>query len=96
MLFYVRSKDQKMKYCSKRTKKYIFGLVKWGFQPHLFLITNAFYTLEDQNHLDVVRTCQFCSFKDVLSLDQETLLEVVRLYPSAFKDILREYLQTWI
>ena len=84
-----------MKHCSKRYKKYWFGLVKWGFQPHLFLITNAFYTLEDQNSIDVVRTCQFCSFKDVLSLDRETVVELVERYPNAFSSVLRDYLSSW-
>ena len=84
-----------MEYCSKRTKPYLFGLVKWGFQPHLFLITNAFYTLEDKNRVDVVRTCQFCDFKDALSLDQETLIELVERFPNAFSSVLREYLKSW-
>lgn len=85
-----------MNYCSKRHKDYFFGLVKWGYQPHLFLITNAFYALEDVNVVELIRTCQFCNFKDVLSLDRQTVFELLERYPNAFSDVLKEYLKTWM
>jgi len=84
-----------MKHCPSRYKKYWFGL-KWGFQPHLFLITNAFSTLEDQHVIDLVRTCQYCGFKDVLSLDRETVMESLARFPNAFSENLRSYLGTWM
>lgn len=85
-----------MNYCSKRHKYYLFGLVKWGFQPHSFLITNAFYTLEDANVVELVRTCQYCDFKDVLSLDRQTVFELVERYPNAFSSVLRSFIKVWM
>jgi len=85
-----------MKYCSKRYKEFWFSWIKWGFQPHLFIITNAFYTLEDPNDVDVIKTCQYCGDKEALVLDKETLLEALAKFPNAFKSIVREYLQTWL
>jgi hypothetical protein len=84
-----------MKHCPERRKKYWFGL-KWGFKPHLFLITNAFFTLEDQKKVDVIRTCQYCEFKDVLILDRETVIELVARFPNAFSENLRSYLHIWM
>ena len=78
--------------CSNRYK-WIFWFLR---AKHNLIISNAFYTLEDKNVIDVVRTCQDCTFKDVLTLDLETLLEIARLYPNAFKDTLRSYLQSWM
>lgn len=82
------------KRCSKLYKTYCFGLFKI-FSSHVFLITNAFCTLEDFNKIDVVRTCQACEFKDVLSLDRETLVELLIRFPNAFSENLRSYLSTW-
>lgn len=84
------------KYCLGYEKKYWFGLIKWGFQPHVFLITNAFYTLENSEKIDVIKSCQYCEYKEAFSLDKETLLETVKKFPKAFDDAIREYLQSWM
>ena len=63
---------------------------------HLFLISNIFYTLEDYNLCDVIKTCQYCGVKETLVLDKETLLEALVKFPNAFKTSVREYLQTWM
>ena len=80
--------------CSQR-HKLLFGFFKIK-DKHRFIITNAFYTLEDKNIIDIIRTCEDCDFKDALSLDQETLLESIQRYPNAFRSILRDYLKTWM
>ena len=85
-----------MNYCPIRRKEYWFGLIKCGFQPHLFTITNAFYTLENSNIVDVIKTCQYCGTKEALVLDKETLLEALAKFPNAFNSTVREYLQTWL
>ena len=82
-----------MKQCSKK-HRLLFGFFKIR-DNHSYLISNAFYTLEDQNSVDVVRTCQYCNFKDVLSLDRKTLIELLERFPNAFSDILKDYLRTW-
>ena len=61
-----------------------------------YLITNAFYTLNDPEQIDVVKTCMECGCKEILSMDKQTLLEVVDRFPNAFDKTLREYLLTWI
>jgi len=83
-----------MNSCSKRYK------FKLGFirikDKHLFLISNAFYTLEAKNVIELIRTCQDCQFKEVLTLDQETVIECVKQYPSAFKPLLRAFIESWM
>jgi hypothetical protein len=79
--------------CSRNFKE-IFGVFKIKGN-HVFLIENAFYTLKNQEKIDVVKTCQYCAIKEVIEMDKSTLLEVLDLYPNAFDAILREYLLTW-
>jgi phage gp16-like protein len=62
---------------------------------HSFIITNTFYTLEDQNQVDVVKSCMGCSAKEAFSVDRVTLMELVEKFPKAFNDILLEYLKSW-
>jgi hypothetical protein len=62
---------------------------------HSFIISNAFVTLEDQNQVDVIKSCINCSIKEVFSVDRVTLLELIDLYPHAFDPLLKEYLNTW-
>jgi hypothetical protein len=79
--------------CSRRFKRFLgIFLIR---DKHNFIISNAFYTLEDQGNIDVVKTCQDCGAKEALLLDRETLLELVNRFPNAFKSALRGYLQTW-
>lgn len=80
--------------CSQKYKL-LFGLFKIR-DNHTFIISNAFYTLEDQNRVDVIKTCQYCGVKEALSLDRETLLESVVRFPNAFKAEIRGYLKTWM
>ena len=79
--------------CPKR-HKLLFGIFKIR-DKHQFIISNAFYTIEDKNVIDVIRTCQDCGIKDVLTLDHEMVIELVERFPNAFSDVLRSYLQTW-
>jgi hypothetical protein len=65
------------------------------FHKHSFTITNAFYTLFNQDLVDIVKVCRDCGKRETFVLDRETLLEVVDLYPNAFDKTLREYLLTW-
>lgn len=62
---------------------------------HSFIISNAFYTLENPELCDIIKTCQACGAKEAFSTDRNTLLELVELYPNAFNSLLREYLITW-
>jgi hypothetical protein len=78
--------------CPKR-HKLLFGLFKIR-DKHSYLISNAFYTLEDKNSVDVIRTCQDCRIKDVLTLDHEMVIELVERFPNAFSDALRSYLRS--
>ena len=80
--------------CSKRYKK-LFGFLKVK-DKHNLIISNAFYTLEDRNVVELIRTCKDCSFKDVLTLDRETVFELLERYPNAFGDVLRDYLKSWM
>jgi hypothetical protein len=62
---------------------------------HSFIITNAFFTLEDRNQVDVVKTCLDCSAKEVFSTDRQTIIELVKKFPNAFESTLRSYLESW-
>lgn len=62
---------------------------------HAYLITNAFYTLQNSEQIDIIKTCTICGKKEALSMDKETLLEVVNKFPNAFDSLLRDYLYTW-
>lgn len=79
--------------CPKRFKKFLRMFTVRD--KHLFIVTNAFYTLDDPNLIDVVKTCQACGTKEAFPVTKELLLELVVLYPNAFMLILREYLITW-
>ena len=82
-----------MNKCPNRTKKvFKFFIVK---DKHSFVITNVFYTLENPNQLDVVKTCSFCTAKEALSMDRQTLIETSILFPAAFDPLVREYIQSW-
>ena len=78
--------------CTSRFKR-LFWFLR---AKHNLIISNALVTLEDNNAVEVIRSCQDCDFKDVLTLDRETLLELVERYPNAFRDVLREYLKSWM
>lgn len=80
--------------CSRRYKL-LFGFFKIR-DKHNFSITNAFYTLEDPNIIDIVKTCQNCGAKDIFVADKSTLIELIEKFPNAFKAALRGYLQTWM
>jgi len=80
--------------CSQRFKL-LLGIFKIR-DKHNFLISNAFYTLEDSKQVDVIKTCQDCTYKEALNLDRDTLIELVQRFPNAFQRTLREYLQTWM
>ena len=80
--------------CSQR-HKLLFGIFKVQ-DKHNFIISNAFYTLENIEEVDIIKTCQDCGTKEAFLLDKETLLESVKRFPNAFKAALREYLQTWM
>jgi hypothetical protein len=62
---------------------------------HTFIISNAFYTLRDQEQVDVVKTCIECGAKEAFAVDRKTLAELVEKFPRAFDDILLEYLKSW-
>jgi hypothetical protein len=79
--------------CLKGSKK-LFGIFRVK-NKHSFLISNAFYTLEDSTKIDVVKTCQECGVKEVFNVDRNTLMELVERFPNAFNSLLREYLKTW-
>jgi len=80
--------------CSQRYKlPFGFALVR---EKHSFIISNAFYTLEDPNKVDITKTCQVCGGKEAFLLDRETLLESVVRFPNAFRTAIREYLQSWM
>lgn len=80
--------------CSKR-HKLLFGFFKIR-DKHQFIISNAFYILEDPNRVDVVKTCQDCGIKEVLLLNRDILVELIVKFPNAFTAVVRGYLQTWI
>ena len=82
-----------MNKCPKRTKKlFKFFSIR---DKHLFLITNAFYTLENSDKLDVVKSCLACTEKEVISMDKQTLIEVAEKFPRAFNPLVREYILSW-
>jgi hypothetical protein len=73
------------------------GLLNLIIPKHkYYLITNVFCTLDDPNQFDVIKICMECGGKETLSMDKETLLEVVKKFPNAFDERLRGYLQTWM
>jgi hypothetical protein len=80
--------------CSQR-HKLLFGIFKIR-DKHNFIISNAFYTLENTEEVDIIKTCQDCGVKEALLLDKATLLEAVTRFPNAFNAALRGYLQTWM
>lgn len=82
-----------MALCQKRSSK-CFGLVIWP-KKHLFLVTNVFCTLQNPDIFDVIKTCQYCSSKEALSMDKQTLIETATLFPAAFEPLVREYIQSW-
>jgi hypothetical protein len=82
-----------MNLCLKNKKKW-FGLISLPSQ-HFFLITNCFYTLENRNKIDVVKTCQACGIKESLSMDWQTLVEVAHKFPNAFTPLVRDYVISW-
>lgn len=79
--------------CSKRFKR-LFGILKVR-DIHSYLVTNAFSTLESENHFEVIKTCQDCGFKEVRVMLKETLVEAAQKYPHAFSELLREYIASW-
>jgi hypothetical protein len=82
-----------MNKCPNRTKK-VFKFFTVN-DKHAFVITNVFYTLEDQNLVDVVETCQACGEKKTLEMDKSTLIEVANKFPKAFNKLIREYILSW-
>jgi hypothetical protein len=62
---------------------------------HVFVISNVFYTLEDQNLVDIVKTCVGCAAKEAFGTDKQTLMELVKRFPRAFNSLLLEYLKSW-
>lgn len=80
--------------CSQRYKL-LFGffIVR---DRHQFIISNAFYTLEDPHSIDVIKSCQVCGVKDVYTLDKDMVIELVQRFPNAFLSAIRGYLQTWM
>lgn len=82
-----------MRCCQRH--RLLFGILKIR-DKHNFVITNAFYTLEDQNLVDIIKTCQYCGEKESFLLDKKTLLEVLQRFPNAFKYEIKSYLQTWV
>jgi hypothetical protein len=64
-------------------------------QHNSYLITNVFCTLDNPEQFDVVKTCMEDGCKQVLSMDRQTLLEVVEKFPNAFEPILRSYIKSW-
>ena len=79
--------------CPKKYKK-LFGIFKVK-DKHSYLITNAFYTLENFTKIDVVKTCQECGSKEVFSVNKDTLIELVAKFPNAFDQLIKEYIITW-
>jgi len=75
------------------------GFKLFGILPirgkHSFIISNAFYTLENSEQVDVIKSCIHCPSREAFSTDKETLLELVDRFPNAFDPLLKEYLQTW-
>jgi hypothetical protein len=63
---------------------------------HSFKISNAFYTLEDMGQVDLVKTCEGCQTREALSVDKQTLIELVEKFPRAFNSLLLEYLKSWV
>ncbi len=80
--------------CSRRYKL-LFGFFKVR-DKHNFVITNAFYTLEDPSIIDIIKTCQDCGVRDAFYTDKSTLLESVIKFPNAFKAAVRGYLESWM
>jgi len=80
--------------CAKR-HKLLLGFIKIR-DKHQFVISNAFYTLEDPNRIDVIKTCQDCGIKDAYTLDKDMVIELVQRFPNAFQEAIRSYLQTWM
>jgi ATP adenylyltransferase/5',5'''-P-1,P-4-tetraphosphate phosphorylase II len=82
-----------MKKCSKRFKVVLkFFKVR---DKHQFIITNAFYTLEYKDQLDVIKTCDACGAKEAFLTDSTTLSELVLQFPNAFNPILKEFIESW-
>jgi hypothetical protein len=79
--------------CCQGYKK-LFGIFPIR-NKHIFIISNVFYTLEDQNQVDVVKRCIKCTAREAFGTDQQTLMELVDKFPRAFDQLLLEYLKTW-
>lgn len=80
------------KYCQESKK--LFGIFPIR-ERHVFVISNVFYTLEDPEQCDVVKTCQNCKAKEAFNVDRNTLMELVDKFPRAFNPLLKEYLDSW-
>lgn len=62
---------------------------------HTFIISNVFYTLEDQDQCDIIKSCLSCPAKEAFGTDRQTLIELTEKFPRAFNELLLEYLKSW-
>jgi hypothetical protein len=82
-----------MEKCPKN-KKTLFKFFKVS-DKHCFIFTNAFSTLDSPSQIEVVKTCLCCNYKQVVEMELNLLIEVVKKYPNAFSSTLKSYLNSW-